>query len=51
MPGNIKEGMAKFAFGTATGSSCEEASKEAKRIAIHALALKPKHVGCKCTER
>jgi RHS repeat-associated protein len=47
MPGNITPGVPRFAFGTATASNCSEASKEAKRIAIHALGMKPKHVGCK----
>lgn len=51
MPGNIQPGRPLFAFGTVTASSCAEASTEAKRVAIHALGMKPKHVGCKCTER
>ncbi len=51
MPGNIQEGMPLFAFGTVTASSCAEAAREAKRAAIHSLAMKPKHVGCRCTER
>jgi len=41
----------RFAFGTVTASSRQEASTEAKRVAIHALRMKPKHVGRKCTER
>ncbi|MBI5591469.1 MAG: RHS domain-containing protein, partial [Deltaproteobacteria bacterium] len=50
MPGNIKPGDGLFAFGESTASSCAEASKEAKREAIHALGMKPKHVGCRCNE-
>jgi RHS repeat-associated protein len=51
MPGNITLGLPLFAFGTATGPSCQDASKEAKSIAIHTLRMKPKHVGCRCAEK
>ncbi|WP_339133385.1 MAG: RHS repeat-associated core domain-containing protein [Candidatus Electrothrix sp. GW3-4] len=48
MPGNIISGAPLFAFGTATAHNCSQASKEAKREAIHSLGMKPKHVGCRC---
>jgi RHS repeat-associated protein len=51
MPGNIKPGLPLFAFGTATASSCFEASRQAKRIATRALGMKPKHIPCKCSGR
>jgi RHS repeat-associated protein len=47
---NPLPGEKTFAFGTATASSCAEASKLAKRAATKALGRQPKHVGCKCTE-
>ncbi|WP_435641573.1 RHS repeat domain-containing protein [Micavibrio aeruginosavorus] len=46
--GNIQPGDKKFAFGTATASSCSAASKEAKRIAAKALGKQPKHSDCRC---
>lgn len=51
VPGNIKPGMSRFAFGTHTASNCAEAAKEAKRTATHLLGMKPKHIGCRCAER
>jgi len=39
----------RYAFGTAVGSNCQEASKEAKRLATKELGAQPKHVGCKCS--
>jgi RHS repeat-associated protein len=51
MPGNIKPGLPRFAFGTATASNCSDASKDAKRIATQALGMKPKHIGCRCSEK
>jgi RHS repeat-associated protein len=51
MPGNIRPGLPTFAFGSATASNCPEAKKAAKRIATHALRMKPKHILCRCTER
>jgi len=48
MPGNIKPGAPRFAFGTATASNCAAASKAAKRLATQTLGMKPKHIGCKC---
>jgi len=50
IPGNIKPGEPTFAFGEASAEDCAKASKEAKRIATHALGKQPKHVGCRCTE-
>jgi len=49
MAGNIRPGLPLFRFATWTASNCEEAVKEAKRLAIHRLGMKPKHVPCKCT--
>lgn len=51
LPGNIRPGDITFAFGEATACNCSDASKEAKRKAIHALGKKPKHVGCRCTAK
>ena len=48
MPGNITSGRPLFQFGVANASNCSEATKEAKREAIHKLGMKPKHVGCRC---
>ena len=50
-PGNVRPGLPRFAFGTATASNCSDAKKAAKRIATHALGMKPKHIPCKCTQR
>ena len=49
IPGNIKPGDKRFAFGEATASNCAKASKEAKRKATHSLGKQPKHVGCRCS--
>jgi RHS repeat-associated protein len=46
--GNVKPGLPRFAFGTATASSCFQASKDAKRIATQNLGMIPKHLPCKC---
>jgi RHS repeat-associated protein len=51
MPGNVRPGLPRFAFGTANASSCAEASKEAKRIATINLGMKPKHIPCVCEGR
>jgi RHS repeat-associated protein len=51
MPGNIQPGWPRFAFGFAIASSCEKASKEAKRKATQNLGMKPKHIPCECTGR
>jgi len=48
IPGNIEPGMQTFAFGTATASSCAQASKDAKREATHSLGMQPKHIDCRC---
>jgi hypothetical protein len=50
MPGNIQPGYLPYASATATASDCQIASAEAKRDAIHTLAMKPKHVKCRCSE-
>jgi hypothetical protein len=44
MPGNLKPGLPLFAFGEATAADCATAAKEAKRVAIRRLRMKPKHV-------
>jgi hypothetical protein len=50
MPGNLKPGLPLFTFGTATSNNCPAAAKEAKRLAIEALAMKPKHVKHRCSD-
>jgi RHS repeat-associated protein len=51
IPGNVNPNKPKFALGTATAHSCSAASKQAKRIATHALGAQPKHLGCRCSQR
>jgi len=48
IPGNIKPGLPRFAFGEATAENCPKAVKEAKRRATHNLRMQPKHIPCKC---
>jgi hypothetical protein len=43
-------GMPTYAFGTASAAACSTASKEAKRLAIIGLGMKPKHVKVRCSE-
>jgi hypothetical protein len=49
MPGNVKAGYLPYAVASATAPDCADASKAAKRDAIHTLAMKPKHVKCRCS--
>lgn len=51
MPGNVRPGLPRFAFGSATASNCPEAKKAAKRIATQILGMKPKHILCRCVGR
>ncbi len=50
MPGNLSTERPRYAFGEAVAADCATASKEAKRIAISKLGMKPKHVKCRCSE-
>lgn len=47
-PGNLKPGLDRFSFATATTPNCAQASTEAERISTKALQRKPKHVGGRC---
>jgi hypothetical protein len=49
MPGNLKPEAALFAFASATAADCPTASREAKRLAIGRLGMKPKHVKTRCS--
>jgi len=51
MPGNIKPALKPFAFGTASASHCDTATKDAKRKATKLLGMKPKHIRCECEKR
>jgi RHS repeat-associated protein len=48
IPGNVKAGSPRFAFGEATEDNCPKAVKEAKRRATRNLGMQPKHIPCKC---
>lgn len=50
MPGNLRSEMLLFAFATVTAADCVIASREGKREATRRLAMKPKHIKCRCTE-
>jgi hypothetical protein len=50
MPGNLNPTRPRYAFGEAVAADCAIASKEAKRLAINKLGMKPKHVKCRCSE-
>jgi hypothetical protein len=50
MPANLKTGLPLFVIAYATAADCGTATKEAKRLAIQRLGMKPKHVKHRCSE-